>query len=63
MPTILSAFLISTSGGTRERRCSLQDDLSYDGTRYKGWQRLKTSEATIQQKVESVLSRIFLVKT
>ena len=33
--------------------------LSYDGTRYKGWQRLKTSEATIQQKVESVLSRIF----
>ena len=33
-------------------------ELSYDGTRYHGWQRLKNNENTIQGKVEEVLSRI-----
>lgn len=30
--------------------------IAYDGTRYKGWQRLKDNENTIQGKIESVLS-------
>ncbi|HAS72845.1 MAG TPA: tRNA pseudouridine(38-40) synthase TruA [Clostridiales bacterium UBA8960] len=33
--------------------------ISYEGSRYKGWQRLKTSRDTIQEKIEFVLSRIF----
>ncbi|MBS7528127.1 tRNA pseudouridine(38-40) synthase TruA [Fusibacter paucivorans] len=33
--------------------------VSYDGTRYKGWQRLKQTRETIQDKIESVLSRYF----
>lgn len=33
--------------------------LAYDGTRYRGWQRLPNAEKTIQGKVESVLSAIF----
>lgn len=33
-------------------------DLCYDGTRYKGWQRLPGVENTIQGKLETVLSRI-----
>ena len=32
--------------------------LSYDGTRYRGWQRLGDSEMTIQGKLERVLSRM-----
>ena len=32
--------------------------LSYDGSRYKGWQRLGNSDNTIQGKVETVLSRM-----
>ena len=32
--------------------------LSYDGSRYKGWQRLGNSDNTIQGKVEAVLSRM-----
>ena len=32
--------------------------LSYDGTRYKGWQRLGGGENTLQAKIESVLSRM-----
>lgn len=31
--------------------------LEYDGSRYAGWQRLKTSEQTVQGKLEMVLSR------
>lgn len=30
----------------------------YDGTRYKGWQRLKQTEMTIQQKIEDTLGKI-----
>lgn len=33
-------------------------DIQYDGTRYEGWQRQKTSGNTIQGKIEEVLSRM-----
>lgn len=33
-------------------------DISYDGTRYKGWQRLGNSDETVQGKIETALSRI-----
>ncbi len=33
--------------------------LQYDGSRYRGWQRLSDNELTIQGKTEAVLSRIF----
>ena len=33
-------------------------DISYDGTRYQGWQRLGNSDNTIQGKLETALSRI-----
>ena len=33
--------------------------LCYDGTRYRGWQRLPDTELTIQGKVEAALSKIF----
>ncbi len=33
--------------------------IQYDGTRYKGWQRQKTTDATIQGKIEAILSRQF----
>src|SRR5699024_6390568 len=33
-------------------------DIQYDGTRYGGWQRQKTTENTIQGKIEEVLSRM-----
>ena len=33
-------------------------DLCYDGSRYKGWQRLPGADATIQGKLETALSRI-----
>ena len=33
-------------------------DLCYDGSRYKGWQRLPGNDMTIQSKLETTLSRI-----
>ena len=33
-------------------------DICYDGTRYKGWQRLTGKEATLQGKLEQILSRL-----
>ena len=33
--------------------------VAYDGTRYKGWQGQKTTDATIQAKLEGVLRRAF----
>lgn len=33
-------------------------DICYDGTRYRGWQRLANSDNTIQSKLETTLSRI-----
>lgn len=32
--------------------------IEYDGTKYKGWQRLKNSDKTIQEKIELLLSKI-----
>ena len=37
---------------------NLRLDICYDGTRYRGWQRLPGSEDTIQGKLETALSRI-----
>ncbi len=37
---------------------NLRLDLCYDGTRYRGWQRLAGTQNTIQQKLETALSRI-----
>ena len=37
---------------------NLRLDLCYDGTRYKGWQRLANTDNTIQAKIEATLSRI-----
>ena len=37
---------------------NLRLDICYDGTRYRGWQRLSNSDATIQGKLEQALSRI-----
>ena len=33
-------------------------DICYDGTRYRGWQRLANTDNTIQEKLERALSRI-----
>lgn len=32
--------------------------IQYDGSRYKGWQKLKIGESTIQYKIENVLSKM-----
>ncbi len=37
---------------------NLRLDLCYDGTKYKGWQRLSSNDNTIQSKLETALSRI-----
>ncbi len=37
---------------------NLRLDLCYEGTRYRGWQRLSGTENTIQTKMEQTLSRI-----
>jgi len=37
---------------------NLRLDICYDGTRYKGWQRLPGSDYTIQGKLETTLSRL-----
>ena len=37
---------------------NLRLDLCYDGTKYRGWQRLPNTENTIQGKLETALSRI-----
>lgn len=37
---------------------NLRLDICYDGTRYKGWQRLSGTDNTIQGKLETALSRI-----
>ncbi len=37
---------------------NLRLDICYDGSRYKGWQRLANTENTIQNKLEQSLSRI-----
>lgn len=59
----------------RDMRISLRDSqedramknyrltLSYDGTKYNGWQKLGSTENTIQHKVEAVLSRLLEQET
>ncbi len=37
---------------------NLRLDICYDGTRYKGWQRLAGTDNTLQAKLENTLSRI-----
>lgn len=37
---------------------NLRLDICYDGTRYKGWQRLTAGDNTIQGKLETVLTRL-----
>ena len=37
---------------------NLRLDICYEGTRYRGWQRLATTDNTIQAKLEQTLSRI-----
>ena len=37
---------------------NLRLDICYEGTRYRGWQRLANTPNTIQEKLESTLSRI-----
>ena len=37
---------------------NLRLDICYEGTRYRGWQRLSNTDNTIQQKIEHTLSRI-----
>ena len=37
---------------------NLRLDICYDGTRYRGWQRLSGESNTIQGKIETALSRI-----
>lgn len=37
---------------------NLRLDICYDGTRYKGWQRLATGDNTIQGKLETLLTRL-----
>ena len=37
---------------------NLRLDICYDGTRYKGWQRLSGTDNTIQGKIETALSRM-----
>ena len=37
---------------------NLRLDICYDGTRYRGWQRLRGKDDTIQGKLETTLSRI-----
>ena len=37
---------------------NLRLDICYEGTRYRGWQRLSNTDNTIQEKLERTLSRI-----
>ena len=37
---------------------NLRLDICYDGTRYRGWQRLSGTDNTLQAKIETTLSRI-----
>lgn len=61
METENSCFRLITSG-KHERNWkamrNLRLDICYDGTRYKGWQRLSDGDNTIQGKLETTLSRL-----
>ena len=53
---------LQTMNGKQERNWqimrNLRLDICYDGTRYRGWQRLPGKDDTIQGKLETTLSRI-----
>ena len=58
---VISCFLLILSGkhGKNWRIMrNLRLDICYDGTRYRGWQRLAGEDNTIQGKIEQALSRI-----
>ena len=61
METVTSCSL-QTMSGKSERNWNimrnLRLDICYDGTRYRGWQRLPGKDDTIQGKLETCLSRI-----
>ena len=38
-------------------------EITYEGTKYRGWQRLKNTDMTIQGKIEGVLSRFLDMET
>ena len=44
--------------GAAVKNRNIKLTLQYDGTRYRGWQRLGDSDSTIQGKIETVLSRM-----
>lgn len=44
--------------GNGEKLRNIRLMIQYEGTRYRGWQRLGDSEATIQGKLEALLSRV-----
>lgn len=44
--------------GPAMKKINFKLTIQYDGTRYRGWQRLGDSDNTIQGKIESVLSRM-----
>ena len=57
----ISCFLPITSGKHGKNWRSMRNlrlDICYDGTRYRGWQRLAGEDNTIQGKIEQTLSRI-----
>lgn len=41
------------------RKLNYKMTISYDGTHYRGWQRLKNDEKSIQLKIERVLSELY----
>ena len=57
-----SFCFLQTVSGKQERNYAimrnLRLDICYDGTRYRGWQRLSGDSNTIQGKIETALSRI-----
>lgn len=44
--------------GRKQRMNNYRLELCYDGTRYNGWQKLGNTDNTIQNKIETTLSRI-----
>lgn len=62
MTIMVASYFLQTVSGKQGRNLknmrNLRLDICYDGTRYKGWQRLSDGDATIQSKLETTLSRL-----
>lgn len=62
MMYMVGSCSLRTRNGRPERNWrimrNLRLDICYDGTRYRGWQRLPGADNTIQGKIETTLSRI-----